>query len=79
MKIQIDLKSALIGLAVGVLAMFALGAESSSNLIGKYQATTGAGFGLIIDTTSGKVWFANVSAANMVQVDKGFFEPKEGR
>jgi hypothetical protein len=62
MKIQIDLKSAVCGLIIGVAAMFAMGADSSSSSqVGKYQisssyAPTGNAVITIIDTTTGEVW-----------------------
>ena len=63
MKTQIDLKSALCGLAVGVLAMLAIGAETSPNGPGRYQAQlvstsypADRGYALVIDTQTGKVW-----------------------
>lgn len=78
MNLKIDLKSALCGLAVGVVAVFAIGAaDSPSSPVGKYQAAGGSGFFLIVDTTSGKAWFANVAANNLTRMDTGFFETKE--
>jgi hypothetical protein len=63
MKIQIDLKSAVCGLIIGVAAMFVMGAEqSSSNQVGKYQvqAVPGEnripGYAIIIDTRTGETW-----------------------
>jgi hypothetical protein len=56
MKIQIDLKSAVCGLIIGVAAMFALGADSSSNQAGKYQVTVGANDVYVLDTQTGEVW-----------------------
>jgi hypothetical protein len=55
MKIQIDLKSAVCGLAVGIAAMFVMGADSS-NPVGKYQIATGQNSSVIVDTTTGKAW-----------------------
>ena len=67
MKIQIDLKSALLGITVGVLGMFALGAGTSSNPTGKYQiAAAAAPNGVVfsvVDTQTGEVWGAD-SVAN---------------
>jgi len=81
MKIQIDLKSALCGLVVGVLAMFAIGAADSSNPAGKYQVTTGSGFVVIIDTSTGQAWGANLAAPipGFQKVDKGFWDSKEAK
>jgi hypothetical protein len=57
MKIQIDLKSALAGLALGITALFAVGAGTSSNPAGKFQAVTCiGGYALILDTQTGQAW-----------------------
>ena len=60
MKTQIDIKSTLFGIVVGVLAMFAIGAGTSSNPAGKYQivaSITPIGLAsLVIDTQTGEVW-----------------------
>jgi hypothetical protein len=60
MKTQIDIKSALLGLAIGIITMFAIGAGTSSNPAGKYQiaaasAPNGAFFA-VVDTQTGEVW-----------------------
>ena len=56
MKTQIDIKSALCGLFVGVLAMFAIGAGTSSNEVGRYQISTGQSYSVMVDTITGKAW-----------------------
>lgn len=60
MKIQIDLKSALAGLALGIIAMLAIGAGTESNPIGKYQISTSTGinggFAIMVDTQTGQAW-----------------------
>lgn len=60
MKIQIDLKSALCGLIIGVAAMFIIGAGTTSNESGKYQIAIGSApngdFSFVIDTQTGEVW-----------------------
>jgi hypothetical protein len=77
MNAKIDLKSALCGVAIGVLAFLAIGAANSpTNPIGRYQASGGAGFFLIIDTTTGKVWGSNLSGANYNKTDAGFWDAK---
>ena len=74
MNTKIDLKSALCGLAVGVLAMLAIGAATSSNAIGRYQVSSSSGFVTIIDTTTGRAWGGNISMLSSTQA--GFWEPK---
>lgn len=56
MKKQIDIKSALIGLLAGVAAMLALGASSSSPVIGRFQVGGTANQALVVDTATGQVW-----------------------
>ncbi len=62
MKIQIDLKSAVIGLLAGIVVVLLTGAGASSNPVGKYQvdvAATGGGWGgmaVIVDTQTGESW-----------------------
>ncbi len=69
MKIIIDLKSALLGLVVGVAVMFSVGAGTtpSPNPVGKYQCRLVStshpdlGYALILDTQTGKSWGATLS------------------
>jgi len=80
MKTTIDIKSAMLGLAIGVVAMLAIGAEDSlSNTVGRYQVETcpgnPSGFVVLVDTTTGKVWMANGSG-NQLRSDPDFFAPK---
>jgi hypothetical protein len=77
MKIQIDLKSAVCGLIIGVAAMFALGADSSSsNQVGRYQIATGQNSSVIVDTTTGKAWaFQPLTTAQFKQ-DGSFWDAK---
>jgi hypothetical protein len=60
MKTQINIKSALFGLFVGVLAVIAIGAETAPNQVGRYRLVTGTnnghGFALTIDTETGQVY-----------------------
>jgi hypothetical protein len=81
MKIQIDLKSAVLGLILGVAAMFALGADSDSqNQIGRYQIQVGNNqnvLAVLVDTATGKVWSAAGTAANQLRNDATFFDAKQ--
>ena len=74
MNTKIDLKSALCGLAVGVLAMLAIGAATPSNAIGRYQVSGGSSVCTILDTTTGRAWAASLSTITGTQT--GFWEPK---
>ena len=74
MNTKIDLKSALCGLAIGVLGMLASGAAESSNRVGRYQIAGGAGTFAILDTATGQAWGANVASLQTVQ--GGFWDKK---
>jgi len=77
MKIQIDLKSILCGLIIGVAAMFAVGAGTSSNEIGRYQVAVNTGaVALVIDTATGKVWNVNQTSATLRATDGNFYDAK---
>jgi hypothetical protein len=74
MHTKIDLKSALCGLALGVLAMLVIGAAEPSNQPGRYQVAGGAGSFAVVDTVTGQVWAANTASLNAPQ--PGFWEKK---
>jgi hypothetical protein len=77
MKIQIDLKSAVCGLIVGVAAMFALGADSSSNQIGRYQVSSGGpATGIIVDTITGQAWGFQPADTSQWKNDGNFWKVK---
>jgi hypothetical protein len=76
MNSKIDLKSALFGLAVGVLGMLALGAAESSNPNGRYQVAGGAGSFTIVDTMTGQAWGANTASQG---TQAGFWDKKLDR
>jgi D-alanyl-D-alanine carboxypeptidase len=76
MKITLDLKSMLAGLAIGVCVVLLTGATVSEKEVGRYQISTAAGFALVIDTTTGKVWGANLSGANFNTIHDGFWSVK---
>ncbi len=77
MNTKIDLKSALCGLAVGVLGMLAIGAAESPNSIGRYQVAGGAGSFTIVDTVTGQAWGANTASLQGPQ--SGFWDKKSDR
>jgi hypothetical protein len=81
MKIQIDLKSAVCGLIIGVAAMFALGADSSSsNQIGRYQVSSGAeDAAVIVDTITGKAWAFQPQNTSQWRTDGNFWDAKGGK
>jgi hypothetical protein len=83
MNTTIDIKSAVIGLAMGVLVTLGVAAATSSgSSVGRYQVvstSSSSGFGihsLIIDTLTGKVWSAYLPWGG--KSDDGFFQPKNG-
>jgi hypothetical protein len=73
MKIQIDLKSAACGLAVGIGAMFLMGSDSG-NSAGRYQISSGNGLAFVIDTQTGQSWGYNSGSGP--RNDVNFFDPK---
>ena len=77
MNKKIDIKSVLIGLGAGVLAMLALAAATSSGPIGRYQIAGTASHGLVIDTTTGQVWSEYLPQGGG-GVDAEFRRPKLG-
>ena len=77
MNLRIDLKSALCGLAVGVLAMFVIGAaDSSSNQVGRYQISVGQSSSIIVDTTTGKAWGWQPVETRQYKIDGNFWDAK---
>ncbi len=76
MKRTIDLKSALLGLGLGVIATLAIGAVSpSSHVVGRFQIGGTGNQGLVIDTMTGQVWSYYFSSAGG-SASANFFEPK---
>ncbi len=78
MNLKLNLKSALLGLAVGVIAMLVVAATDSPNPVGRYQVAAGSGFITIVDTTTGQAWGANLAAPapGFQGVQAGFWEKK---
>ena len=84
MNTKIDIKSAVIGLAVGALVTLGVAATtSSSSAVGRYQVVSnvnnggqGGSHSLILDTLTGKVWLGYLSPSG--KSDDAFFQPKNG-
>ncbi len=76
MKLNIDLRSALFGLALGAMTMLALGAADSSTL-GRYDCAAGQGILLIVDTATGQAWALQPGGVSITGAPGGFFEPKK--
>jgi hypothetical protein len=79
MKMNIDLKSALFGLALGALTMFVIGAADSSSTapLGRYQGAAGTGILLIVDTVTGQAWAIQPGSVSITGAPAGFFEQKK--
>ncbi|MHC1763350.1 MAG: hypothetical protein AB9869_03445 [Verrucomicrobiia bacterium] len=75
MNTKVDIKSALLGLLLGVIATAALGAVSSASQVGRYQIGGTSNQGLVIDTVTGRVWSAYFGSSAGT-ANKSFFEPK---
>ena len=84
MNTKIDIKSAVIGLAVGALVTLGVAATTSSgSSIGRYQVVSnvnnggqGGSHSLILDTLTGKVWMGYLPSSG--KTDDDFFQPKSG-
>ena len=76
MKAQIDLKSVLCGVAIGVLAVVAIGAATSSNETGRYQVSAGQGAAVIVDTRTGQAWGYCPQTTALYKTDGNFWDPK---
>lgn len=80
MKTVIDIKSVLLGLGVGVMAMFVVGAElGPTGPAGRFEISACPGnpngFAMILDTATGRVWMGN-GTANQLRSDPDFFDVK---
>ena len=80
MKAKIDLKSALMGVALGILTMCVIAAESSSKPTGRYQIAGGSANGdghfAVLDTVTGQTWCARMSGNALQPMNTGFTEKK---
>ena len=78
MKSRIDLKSAVLGLGIGVLTIVAIAAgDSTQNRVGRYQlGGNQVGPTLMIDTVTGQVWGINSTTAQL-RNDPEFFTRKD--
>jgi hypothetical protein len=80
MKTTIDLKSALLGLCLGVVAVLGLGAaDGQFRPPGRYQCSTGGDALLIVDTASGQAWALRLNGLNITGAPGGFFDNKLDR
>jgi hypothetical protein len=78
MKINIDLKSALLGLAAGVLVMAAIGAGTASGENGRYQVSGGEqGCAVMVDTRTGQAWAFQPSTTSQWKRDANFWDAKQ--
>ena len=78
MKIQIDIKSALVGLACGVVVTFLVAAAAPGGAVGRYQIAASQQNGMVLDTVTGQVWSYFFSSGGG-RTDKSFYEPKLGQ
>lgn len=77
MKLNIDIKSAAVGLALGILAMSVMGAgESESVKGGRFQCSAGTDLLLIVDTHTGQAWAIRPAGTSITGAPSGFFEQK---
>jgi hypothetical protein len=71
MNTKIDVKSALLGLVLGVIATAATGAVSSPTQIGRYQVAGAGNHAIVLDTVTGQLWANDVTS----RYDNGFSQP----
>lgn len=63
----------MLGLVLGVIATFAIGAASSPGQVGRYQVAGAGNQGVILDTVAGRAW----STTDLIsRSDKSFFQAK---
>jgi hypothetical protein len=85
MNAKIDLKSALLGLCLGVLGLLATGAAPLQHNWGRFEVAGSGAFFVILDTSTGQAWYGDFHATinNPVPPDFAgptaqtvFFQPK---
>jgi hypothetical protein len=76
MKTQIDIKSAALGLVLGVIGMFAIGAEPSSREVGRFQVSAGQTSAVIVDTKTGQAWSCAPQNTAQFRNDADFWSVK---
>lgn len=77
MKTKLDLKSALLGVGLGIVITLGVAATTAPGLVGRYQVGGTGNHGLVIDTVTGQVWSAYLPA-HEGKTDAGFYTPKSG-
>ena len=77
---QFDVKSALLGLAAGVLLVLTLGAQSlaPASQIGRFKMATMDNNAFVIDTATGRVWRGYYHAGSGGNTDGEFLKAKTG-
>ena len=75
MKTQLELKGAVIGLLAGIVGTLAIGASSSTPMVGRYQVGGTASQGFVVDTITGQVW-TQFTPSSSGSSDNDFALPK---
>lgn len=75
MNTKLDIKSALIGLCIGIIVMLSLAATNSPGPVGRYQIAGTGNHGLLVDTATGQVWRGYFISSGG-STDGDFFTPK---
>ena len=77
MRIQVDLRSALLGLGAGIGLTLCLGATTlTTPAVGRYKVATMTDRALVIDTVTGKVWRAYFPTGQGGNTDPEFLKAK---
>ena len=76
MKIQIDLKSAAIGLIIGSVTIFTIADSTNQNPVGRFQVSSSYNSITILDTATGEAWEHAATTEGEGGKDGKFWEPK---
>ena len=76
MNPKIDIKSALLGLLLGVVVTVTIAAAASPGQIGRYQVSGTGNHGLVLDTATGQVWSMFLSSSGGRTDGETFYQPK---
>jgi hypothetical protein len=76
MNNKIDIKSALIGLLLGILATVTIAATSSSGQTGRFQVAGTGSHAVIVDTSTGQAWSTFLSSGGG-RTDALFYHQKD--
>lgn len=74
MKTQLDTKSILLGLLLGIIATIGIAATHHNGQVGRYQIMGTERYGWIVDTATGEAWSSQHNHGRKTP----FYKPKLG-